>query len=110
MDELTNKSNADIYSSVIKAGKRTYFFDVKQTKMGEKYLTITESKRCFDEFQNKFYYEKHKIFLYREDFTNFIEGLSDAVAFINSEEKVFNHNDIRSEAFSGTNSIDEDLI
>ena len=57
----------DIFSQAIRAGKRTYFFDVKATRTDQYYLTITESKRRFDAEQGKFYYEKHKLFLYQED-------------------------------------------
>ncbi|HZX63420.1 MAG TPA: DUF3276 family protein, partial [Bacteroidales bacterium] len=63
-------------------GKRTYFFDVKATIAEERYLTITESKRRFNNEQGKFFYEKHKLFLYREDFEKFINGLNDVVEFI----------------------------
>lgn len=87
MEESSTRNNVDIYTNIIKAGKRTYFFDVKLTKSGEKYLTITESKRRFDEELDKFIYEKHKIFLYREDFENFISGLTGAVAFIDADGK-----------------------
>jgi len=87
MEESSNRNNVDVYTNIIKAGKRTYFFDVKLTKSGEKYLTITESKRRYDEEQDKFIYEKHKIFLYREDFENFIQGLSGAIAFIDTDGK-----------------------
>ena len=72
----------DVYSKPVRAGKRTYFFDVKATK-GRKdfYLTITESKRRTNP-DGSFNYDKHKIFLYKEDFEKFAEGLEDAVAFI----------------------------
>ncbi len=71
----------EIYSKPVRAGKRTYFFDVKATRNNDYYLTITESKKKFekDGSQN---YEKHKIFLYKEDFDKFAEGLEDAVAYI----------------------------
>ena len=62
-NEMMNEKE-DLFSKAIRAGKRTYFFDVKTTKGDEKYLTITESKRRFDNEQNRFFYEKHKIFLY----------------------------------------------
>ena len=55
----------DLFSQVVRAGKRTYFFDVKATRANQQYLTITESKRRFSEEQGKFFYEKHKIFLYK---------------------------------------------
>jgi hypothetical protein len=72
----------EIYSEVIRAGKRTYFFDVKETRSGEQYLTITESKRRFNNEQGKFFYEKHKIFLYKEDFEKFSTGLRQVIDFI----------------------------
>jgi len=86
MEELENNEQKDrreeIFSETVRAGKRTYFFDVKETRSEEKYLTITESKRRFSNEQGKFFYEKHKIFLYREDFQKFIEGLNGAIGFI----------------------------
>jgi len=77
----------EIYSRVIRAGKRTYFFDVKATRSGEQYLTITESKRRFNNDQGKFYYEKHKLFLYKEDFEKFSRGLSEVIEFIETGKK-----------------------
>ena len=84
MEEQENKGAAreEIFSRVVRAGKRTYFFDVKATRSGEHYLTITESKRRFNNDQGKFYYEKHKLFLYKEDFDKFRNGLSDVMEFI----------------------------
>ena len=79
-----SKFREEIHSKVIRAGKRTYFFDVKSTRNDELYLTITESKKRFSE-GGKFHYEKHKIFLYREDFEKFLESLQEIVEFI--EEK-----------------------
>lgn len=72
----------EIFSRTVRAGKRTYFFDVKATRSNEYYLTITESKRRFNNEQGKFYYEKHKVFLYKEDFQKFISGLKDTIEFI----------------------------
>ena len=77
----------DIFSKVVRAGKRTYFFDVKATRTNQYYLTITESKRRFNTEQGKFYYEKHKVFLYQEDFEKFSEGLETAIRFIETGEK-----------------------
>ncbi|MEI6887790.1 MAG: DUF3276 family protein [Bacteroidales bacterium] len=79
--ENKGKEREEIFSRAIRAGKRTYFFDVKNTAEGEAYLTITESKRKLDE-EGKFFYEKHKLFLYREDFEKFRNGFEDAVEFI----------------------------
>ena len=67
-----------IYSKSVRAGKRTYFFDVKSTRGGDHYLTLTESKKKFDQ-EGNFHFEKHKIFLYKEDFEKFSDGLSDVL-------------------------------
>jgi len=76
MSDFNN--NDEIYSRPVRAGKRTYFFDVKETRGRDLYMTITESKRSFDD-GGGVHYEKHKIFLYREDFQKFEEGFLDAV-------------------------------
>lgn len=73
-----NYDREEIYSKVIRAGKRTYFFDVKSTRGNDLYLTVTESKKRFNDNGDSFY-EKHKIFLYKEDFDKFQEGLLDAL-------------------------------
>ena len=84
MEEMENKDRdrEEIFSRAVRAGKRTYFFDVKATVGEEYYITITESKRRFNNEQGKFFYEKHKLFLYKEDFDKFANGLSDVVEFI----------------------------
>lgn len=89
MEEFENKEirKEEVFSRVIRAGKRTYFFDVKVTRSGENYLTITESKRRFSNEQGKFFYEKHKIFLYREDFEKFLAGLNQVMHFVETGEK-----------------------
>ena len=71
----------EIFSKSVRAGKRTYFFDVKTTKGNDLYLTITESKKKPGK-DGKFFYEKHKIFLYKEDFEKFGAGLDEAIAKI----------------------------
>ncbi|MCU0408252.1 MAG: PUR family DNA/RNA-binding protein [Bacteroidales bacterium] len=71
----------EIFTRVVRAGKRTYFFDVKATRKDDYYLTITESKKRLGN-EGKVFYEKHKIFLYKEDFEKFAEGLKDAVGYI----------------------------
>ena len=71
----------DVYSKPVRAGKRTYFFDVKATKGNDYYLTITESKRR-QERDGRFFYDKHKIFLYKEDFQKFSDGLQEVVNYI----------------------------
>ena len=75
------RNGDDVYSKPVKAGKRTYFFDVKATKGNDLYLTITESKRKV-EGDGSFSYDKHKIFLYKEDFDKFREGLEEVIAYI----------------------------
>ncbi|MBN2637406.1 MAG: DUF3276 family protein [Prolixibacteraceae bacterium] len=80
-----SKVNHEIYSKVIRAGNRTYFFDVKSTRSNEYYLTITESKKRFGDY-GRYRYEKHKIFLYQEDFENFVENLQDLVDFIHENQ------------------------
>lgn len=71
----------EFFSKAVRAGKRTYFFDVKSTRSNDFYLTITESKKRFGT-DGKFFYEKHKVFLYKEDFDKFTEGLNEAVEYI----------------------------
>ncbi len=83
--ELDSKFNEGIYSKAIRAGKRTYFLDVKSTRSDEYYLTITESKKRFNDDGN-FHFEKHKLFLYQEDFDKFIEGLQEVMTFINENQ------------------------
>jgi hypothetical protein len=80
-EELEKNDRGDLFSKSVRAGKRTYFFDVKSTRGNDYYLTITESKKRFGT-DGKFTYEKHKIFLYKEDFEKFIEGLNEAINHI----------------------------
>ena len=79
--ENDSKFREEIYSKAVRAGKRTYFFDVKSTRRDEFYLTITESKKRFEQDGN-FHFEKHKIFLYREDFEKFVDGLQEVISYI----------------------------
>ena len=79
--EVDSKFRQEIYSKAVRAGKRTYFFDVKSTRKDEYYLTITESKKRYDQDGN-FHFEKHKIFLYKEDFDKFSEGLIEAIEIL----------------------------
>ncbi|MBL4861605.1 MAG: DUF3276 family protein [Crocinitomicaceae bacterium] len=71
------EKNNEIYSKVVRAGKRTYFFDVKSTKGNDLYLTLTESKKTFVDGRES--YQKHKLFLYKEDFDKFEDGLRDVL-------------------------------
>ena len=86
--EIEKKDNEIIYSKAIKAGKRIYYLDVKKSRNEDLYLAITESKKKvvgYDE-DAQVTYEKHKIFLYKEDFDKFVEGLEDVVGFIKREQ------------------------
>ena len=84
-EEKTGKE--EIFTKVVRAGKRTYFFDVKATRRDDYYLTITESKKRLGK-EGKVFYEKHKIFLYKEDFDKFSEGLKDAVEYIDNGKDI----------------------
>ena len=75
----------EIYSKVLRAGRRTYFFDVSATKAGDYYLTVTESKK-FTNDDGSFHYKKHKIYLYKEDFTEFNSILSEMTDYIINEK------------------------
>jgi hypothetical protein len=77
----------EVFSKSVRAGKRTYFFDVKSTKSDDYYLTITESKRRFNNDSGKFFFEKHKLFLYKEDFEKFTTGLNESVDKIKELKK-----------------------
>lgn len=84
LNESEDKNLKDeIFTRVVRAGKRTYFFDVKATRKEDYYLTITESKKRMGK-EGKVFYEKHKIFLYKEDFEKFTKGLKDAVEYIDN--------------------------
>ncbi len=80
MQELQN-DNREVFSKRVKAGKRTYFFDVKATKGNDYYITITESKKSFGDGSNI----KHKIFLYKEDFNKFMEAFTETVNHVKTE-------------------------
>ena len=80
-EESYDQNREEIFSEAVRAGKRTYFFDVKATRRDDYYLTITESKKRFNR-DGKSFYEKHKIFLYKEDFDKFIDGLTSTVDYI----------------------------
>lgn len=80
-----NGDAGEIFSKPVKAGKRTYFFDVKATRGNDYYLTITESKKRFGD-DGRFHYEKHKIFLYKEDFDKFADGLQEVINFIREQK------------------------
>lgn len=83
MEEHKDSDKNEIFSRRVRAGKRTYFFDVKSTRSNDYYLTITESKRKYKD--DGFTYEKHKIFLYKEDFGKFIDALAETVDHVKND-------------------------
>ncbi|RXP52325.1 DUF3276 family protein [Lutibacter sp. HS1-25] len=85
MNENEHLEQEEIFSQVLRAGRRTYFFDVRATKAEDYYLTITESKK-FTHDDGSFHYKKHKIYLYKEDFTEFNEMLQAATDYILGEK------------------------
>ena len=85
MEENKQHVNEDIYSKVLRAGRRTYFFDVRSTKAGDYYLTISESKKFTNE-DGTFYFKKHKIYIYKEDFENFSNILGEMTKYIIDEK------------------------
>lgn len=97
----------DIYSSAVRAGKRTYFFDVRATRGNDLYLTITESKRRYQD-DGRYTYEKHKLFLYKEDFEKFAEGLNHAVDKILELQDTGQFNDESHEERRNENSPTEE--
>jgi hypothetical protein len=97
----------EIHSKVIRAGKRTYFFDVKSTRNDEYYLTITESKKRFAD-NGKFSYEKHKIFLYKEDFARFVDSLQEVVDYIQDKQPEYANEELSTAPNS--DEFDEELV
>ena len=85
MSDYGMMDKEEIYSKVLRAGRRTYFFDVRATKAGDYYLTITESKK-FTNDDGSFHYKNHKIYLYKEDFSEFREILAEMTDYIISEK------------------------
>jgi hypothetical protein len=83
VEENKESEKGEIFSQRVRAGKRTYFFDIKSTKANDYYLTITESKRRYKE--DGYYYEKHKIFLYKEDFEKFLDALQGTINHVKTE-------------------------
>lgn len=84
MGDYDNKEREEVYSKKVRAGKRTYFFDVKATRSNDYYITITESKKRLEDGV----FIKHKIFLYKEDFEKFAEGLTDTVEYVKANQEV----------------------
>lgn len=85
MGDYGTLEKEEIFSKVLRAGRRTYFFDVRATKAGDYYITITESKK-FTNDDGSFHYKKHKIYLYKEDFTGFTEILNEMTNYVINEK------------------------
>lgn len=85
MSDQDMMEKEEIFSKVLRAGRRTYFFDVRATKAGDYYLTITESKK-FTNDDGSFHYKKHKIYLYKEDFAEFNEILAEMTSYVIDEK------------------------
>lgn len=85
MSEQFTMEQEEIFSKVMRAGRRTYFFDVRSTKAGDFYLTITESKK-FTNDDGSFHYKKHKLYLYKEDFSEFRDTLEEMTDYIINEK------------------------
>ena len=98
-----NKDIEEIFSKSVRSGRRTYFFDVKSTRAGDYYLTVTESKRDFNEDGTPFY-KKNKLYLYKEDFTNFKDALNEVSDYIIKEkgEEIISNTERKTEKISET--------
>lgn len=104
--ENNNGRNDEVYSKVVRAGKRTYFFDIKSTRNNDLYLTLTESKKST--YDGKVSYQKHKIFLYKEDFEKFTEGLAEVLNKIETLKESGEY--AVDETSSGYTSVDFDEL
>ena len=108
MEESKQHVNEDIFSKVVRAGRRTYFFDVRSTKAGDYYLTISESKK-FTNDDGTFYFKKHKIYLYKEDFENFSNTLEEMTKYIIDEKGEEVISEIHDKDFKSKNDQNEDV-
>ena len=108
MEESKQQINEDIFSKVVRAGRRTYFFDVRSTKAGDYYLTISESKK-FTNDDGTFYFKKHKIYLYKEDFENFSNTLGEMTKYIIDEKGEEVISEIHDKDFKSKNDQNKDV-
>ncbi len=109
---LTDISDKEIvFSKSIKAGKRIYYLDVKKNRKNEMFLAITESKKIIsgDGNDSQVSFEKHKIFLYKEDFDKFLNGLTQAIGYINEQQGVFIKDAQETETLQTTEDIKIDI-
>lgn len=105
MGDYENKEREEVFSKKVRAGKRTYFFDVKATRSGDYYLTITESKKRLEDGV----FVKHKIFLYKEDFEKFTEGLNSTVDYVKNNQEVVEKRYEFTESNDTLSKLDDDF-
>ena len=105
MGDFENREREEVFSKKVRAGKRTYFFDVKATRSNDYYVTITESKKRLEDGV----FIKHKIFLYKEDFEKFAEGLKETVDYIKANQEVVEKRYEFSEAPEVAKAADDDF-
>src|ERR1700716_1844836 len=105
MGDFENREREEVFSKKVRAGKRTYFFDVKATRSNDYYVTITESKKRLDDGV----FIKHKILLYNEDFEKYAEGLKDTVEYIKANQEVVEKRYEFTEAPEVAKTADEDF-
>ena len=105
MGDFENREREEVFSKKVRAGKRSYFFDVKATRSNDYYITITESKKRLEDGV----FIKHKIFLYKEDFEKFAEGLKDTVEYIKANQEVVEKRYEMSESPETAKAADDDF-
>ena len=105
MGDFDNREREEVFSKKVRAGKRTYFFDVKATRSNDYYVTVTESKKRLEDGV----FVKHKIFLYKEDFEKFVEGLKDTIDYIKANQEVVEKRYEYSEAPEVAKAADDDF-
>ena len=105
MGDFENREREEVFSKKVRAGKRTYFFDVKATRSNDYYVTITESKKRLEDGV----FIKHKIFLYKEDFEKFAEGLKETVEYIKANQEVVEKRYEMSESPEIAKAADDDF-
>lgn len=107
--EFDNEGGGEeVFSKPVRAGRRTYFFDVKATRNDDYYLTITESRKKQSK-DGSFFYDKHKIYLYKEDFGKFAEGLEEVVNYIKAHKPEFFEQQEELELLADVHSVDDEF-
>jgi hypothetical protein len=105
MGDFDNKEREEVFSKKVRAGKRTYFFDVKATRSNDYYVTVTESKKRLEDGV----FIKHKIFLYKEDFEKFAEGLKETIDYIKANQEVIEKRYEYSDNYGEQTKSDDDF-